>query len=405
MLPHIRWSGELDLVPIEATWLSPKLVQERVSTDPRPSLFVIEDLELVLTPHPPEADELVTDVAMLPAESRAIRLNSWRDLEPIRGSHVADSLSSYAADTLERALLNSSSTFATSRPEQDCFDVYAGEGHGRRILQVEGAGEGVDVGLQQYLGRDVLGQALLDGLRTVTNRANLYRHGHGMGAGGQSGEARTVGNVNMRRDLTYRFTSQARLYDVEVALRGVRLGFSNGRLGSWRQGPLTAMQSFLDSVLTQGQREAAHRLVGLASGAASSAGAVQHTIEGLEGDRGGFGVTALQPQENPALYDVQSGKQRAYRWRPGYRQVLSTDSFRLIADYTNVRPLLGQVDALDQYARGLQDVDLDDRTSLVDQRKLLTDALGDISDPEQRSAAYAGALRPDNVMRLSVDRS
>jgi len=395
LLPRIRSSGEIDLIPFN-------VVAQRT-----PSLFLVETYMLAFTPSDYGPGRPVATFTLLPGESTHIRLVSWRVRAPKWGSNVIDSCDSASTGRFDEALGLRVTDDTTRTLEAYLGDLLTQAGHGG-VLHVHGGGA-ADMPLRFHAGREDYVRQVQRTLDEHVAMSNAYRTAWVTSAADRrpetaQSEVRAIGNANMRRTLSFVFRELNQAYKVGIFLTDMRVGFSNGRLLSWRESSLPRLGPFLGGLLQSGNDDVAAALLKLAGTtidgkdvgkrfleqADISADATDwKTQSAVPNGQGEYAAPTATTHYRPQLTDAELKE---------HRVVLCTDS--IIAE-----PMLGKIDALDEYALNLQKTDIAEREAAVAQTKILNDTLTAINDPEKRSRAYADALRPDGSVKLEIDQA
>ena len=182
---------------------------------------------------------------------------------------------------------------------------------------------------------------------------------------------RTIKNINVKWTLNFVFRELNQLYQSKIHLKDIKIGFSNGRPGSWKEVPLSGMAALLNEyVKSQTDRnDIANRILLYIAVVFDYKDQPVQTIEKVEMDACGLkfkSVTGAKPDSKCNYVAPPLDMSWFYRFKRDLSlfqkgedhvvagvllkqsdQVLRTDSVIIEA-------LLGLNDALDQYLNDLQ---------------------------------------------------
>ena len=199
-----------------------------------------------------------------------------------------------------------------------------------------------------------------------------------------------------------------------ASLTGIRVAFSNGRVGSWREAPLSALRPFLESLLQPGEVDGAcQRLLQLAAVAYDAMDAPITVLQTLQrqADRVTWQPADAQPDGN-GNYPLPT-VDLVYRFKPGpLGQVgdawtvdgllLRGDKVVLRTDTIVVEALIGQADALDDYALEAQEADAGAKTLANERQQLVNEALQQLG-ADERITGYTQMFRPDGRLNVTLE--
>lgn len=338
LYPLVQWSGALDLIPLDAP-----------DATAMPALYLVDQFEVTVTPGAMSSGRVVTGVSLMPGEAAQITLNGW---EKARGaSHVIDSVTPTAAERL-RGLLDG---FAATAGNGRTIAATDRRAQGRRALTLPHVPTtlGTPPDLDRNAFRDAIETALrADAAAANTARAEWLADAASTISGAEGSRARSIGNINLRRSLTFEMKERLQTYTVEITRVASALAFHNGRASSWAD----------------------------SSSVGSTDAFVRRWLDGPSAD-----VKAQLAD----LLDTST--QRAEKF-----------DLTLQANHVEIEPLVGSIDALDDYARALQEADREQKDAAAGRTRSLTSALESITDGTERAKAYAAATREDAPLRLEV---
>ena len=216
---------------------------------------------------------------------------------------------------------------------------------------------------------------------------------------------RTIKNVNMRRVLNFVFRELNQEYIVKMHLKDVRVAFTNGRLDTWREVPLSGLRGLLEEFIKTGKiDEVAQQILHLVALIFDRNDTPVASIEQITMAANGqnWAVTPAVPNDD-GVYPPPSNKS-FYRFKRGalaqngeQHQVdgVLMKERRIImrTDSVIVEALLGQSDALDQYAMEVQEAAATSKTLANTRERLAHTILRGIVDPKEKVESYAAMFR------------
>jgi hypothetical protein len=394
LLPRRRWSGEIRLmrIPIPLTPADePGPLQEigfpQTFPGVRPMLFVIEVYAVTARPAGFGLGKPVRFFPFLPGESLTLPLIAWRPTDAITATTILDSFCPWSAETYCNELL-AQTGYSMSRDlsSQFAHEIIRSAGFSPIVFASDGGNDvQVDLGRMDYV------RSLSDSLHEHVARASELRSTVEDMERTPSGSVLAfaqASNVNLRRVMGAVYRQLNRRYQCTYSLVDVRVGFSNGRLRSWREAPLWRLHDLLSDLVDPDV--AAHLTNDIVT--------VYKSIAKENGD-------AVDVAE-----DIDEGGERGLpfvRVRPHVRQkgiVLHEEDVALTTGSALAEVVMGEADALDRYALALQASDAEARLLGNSLQRVEVDALKAIVDPKERADAYAEAYRPDGNVKLEVQQ-
>jgi hypothetical protein len=399
------------LLPRRNWWGSSKLVPHPV-LPPRPAFFLIEIYRVTSTPGDFGLGSTVKAFSLWPGEIAHIDVDTWKSRTDrvTSSTSIFDSFSTEAGDRFESEVQSEVADRRLSEQEQ----AYASEtkgGGGFSLFGLFGANldsrasseEHVAFGREQFVGQ------LSDAVREHANRANAVRENSvtatkesQVDVVEQRQSHRTVRNVNLRRllNIVYRDLNQEHV--VRTHLVDVRVGFTNGRMGSWRETKLPRLRDFVAEVVSPpAVDQVVQRLIRLAGAVRDIHGSAVAVLESVERDADGVWAPVEGLQYRPV------GANCFYRFKPGLNVLVGEQRVVMRTDSVFGDALLGVNDALDSYAMEIQAGDARAKTLQNRWLESLIDSLNAIPDANDRAGAFAkfDCCRTPLEVALVHDRS
>jgi hypothetical protein len=330
-----------------------------------------------------------------------------------------DSFSREAADRFSSQLnTEQSESILDDTIDKFSWDAHAGGGIDFGFFSLGGGG-GLSQITEHHSARQQFAKHVADTLTEHVNQANDARQiavsstsEHVEETGEEVTTVRTIRNVNMRRTLNFVFRELNQAFRTRVHLIDLRIGFDNGRVGSWRESSVVGLRSFLGTLLVQGAvGPASQGLLKIAAIAFDNDDRPLNVLETVKFDGSGqrYEVHAARLNSQTNEYD-QPSNNFFYRFKRGSLGdqktapvdgvVLSDQTVVLRTDSLIVEALLGQADALDSYAMHKQAADAEAAMLENERHQIADEALQAISDPKERVEAYKAIFRP----RIIPDR-
>ncbi len=216
---------------------------------------------------------------------------------------------------------------------------------------------------------------------------------------------RTIENVNVRRVLNFVFRGLNQEYSTVLHLTDIQVAFTNRRTNSWRIVPISGLRGLLETLLKAAPKrrgEIASLILKLAGTVIDDQSASVRTLDALHYDVVNDVMTV-----GPVTMDVQGmpappTESDYYRFKPGplgsQTEVdgvrMSQQTIVMRTDSVLVEALLGESDALDEFAMEVQQAAATAQTLANQRETLLQSTLNAIADPAERAKAAAALYGP-----------
>lgn len=392
-LPSISWPGQIEW------WTYP------VST-PNPSLYLIETYRTTLIPLGSGAGSLRRARSVMPSSSA-----DMPSIAPLDGAAVAGSLA-------------------------DCFTFGAGLSLVRLFRQTELTGQSIPLrGLlapdlahrsgwawalsdadpsdrfSLNSGRSSYARLLLACLRNHLDEANLWQRelsdrakstlSTSTQTATTTASSDSLSNLNGRRSLDFLFAELNEAFEISVTLEDIRVGFSNGRLMSWNEAPLTRLPAFLGQLVSSPQLETLGlNILEIAASVYDAGGhhvptlaAVKYS-DTISYNYAGPRVGVDWPEDHVWRITNEKGQELP--------SVLLATGEGLLRGRNRVADTrLGELDALDKYALAVQDADATDKDLHNKEMQVRLDALGAVTASDQLKA-ISSLEKPDGALHIDL---
>jgi hypothetical protein len=398
-VPGSTWSGQ------------PTTTTPPQDPEPEPQLFLIEYYGISSFLGDYGMGRTVKTFTLLPGESTTISLKTWQSSKQSiqESSSIIDSHEQSARDRFANTIQNETTDKATrSSTEKWHAEAEAGGSWGVASGKVSGGASG-----EYQSGREQFAKQAAEAVKEHSAESSSKRQLSVSSASERSEESgaesmveRTISNANMRRVLNFVFRELNQSYATKIHLKEVRIGFTNGRLNSWREVSLPELRRLLEEVVKEEFVErVAQRLL-------KAAGIVfdreDNAINVLERVRIVDDGTDIETE--PAKTD-ENGEFPApaediyYRFprgplgqegedHPVDGVLMSQLDLVMRTDSVIVEALLGQADALDDFAMEIQKAAAGERSLANKREQLIQKALEDVADPERRAELAAQLFGP-----------
>lgn len=282
--------------------------------------------------------------------------------------------------------------------------------------EVSGGGGG-----QYQSGREEFARALNDSVQEHTQEASSKRDTAVTSStetstttGEELATERVIRNVNMRHVLNFVFRELNQIYITKIHLKDVRVAFTNGGLNSWREVPLSSLRRLLEEVLVPGKvDEVAQKILKLVAVVFDASDqpvlaleTFTMTPDGLNWNRADAALGQngqFPPPRSDFFYRFKRGAlAQGNASNPVEGVLMKQTEVVLRTDSLVVEALLGQADALDEYAMLAQKADAEAREIANQRAKSVNEALAAIADGKERAAVYADIVRTNGQLKVEL---
>lgn len=389
LAPATTWGGTTTTVPVPP------------DPDPAPALFLIEIYGVTSHLGDYGMGRTVRTFTLLPGESTTIRLKTWQSTkESIKeSSSIIDSHHQEARDRFSTKIQQETTDKATKAQTEKWFAEAEAKGSwGFGSAKVKGGGSG-----EYQSGREQFARQASDTVQEHAQEASSKRELSVTSSsetttevGEESLVERTIANANMRRTLNFVFRELNQTYVTKFHLKNIRVAYTNGRHNSWREVSLAGMAGLIEDVVAPDKAaEVIQRILQIA-GVVHDADDTRITpleLVTMTPD-GQTTVESVAPTADGSF--TAPSPQKFYRFRRGPISqdeavhpvdgvLLDVKETIMRTDSVLVEALLGETDALDDFAMEVQRAAATERTVANDRETLLQDVIKDVGDPAERA--------------------
>lgn len=382
-----------------------------------PNLFLVEKYAISSFLGDYGMGRTVRTFTLLPGESTSIRIKTWQSTEQSRkqASSIIDS-HEHAAETRFQSEVQKETTDKKTRSSEEKWSVEAeaSASWGWGSAKVSGSASG-----EYHSGREQFSKQTSSAVGEHAAKASSKRELSVTSesettttTGEESIVERTISNANVRRVLNFVFRELNQEYTTKLHLVDVQVAFTNLRTDSWHVVPMSGLRQLLDDVIdaTPARRnKLASLILKIAAVVMNHASEPVHVLETVHHD-----PLTEQFDVDPISFDSDGlpeppTQERHYRFkagplgqdaedpdaRPLVDGVLMSDQTVVMrTDSVIVEALLGESDALDDFAMEVQRAAATKQTLANQREQLLQDTVAAIGDPAQRAELAAALFRP-----------
>jgi hypothetical protein len=357
----------------------------------------------------------VRTFTLLPGEETKISMKVWQT-DTTKVSQATSIVDSYDEKSASRFndTVQSETTDKKTRNDKSSWhaeaEVSASWGWGNAKVSGGAAGEN-QTGREEF-SKDVINSVKEHSAEAASNRTNTVSLSTETErvVGMETATERTIRNINLRRVLNFVFRELNQQYTTVVHLIEVKVGFATSSTDSYREAPISGLRSLLETALFPSKvDEVAKQILSLATLTTGKDGTPVTTLEKLDlnPDSSYRVATAVPDAATGQLPAPPSDRSFLYRWKPGPLNQQSSDSrYRVdgvvMAETTVVMPtadivveaLLGQADALDEFAMSMQSADAEAKALGNRRATLALDTLEGITGYPERAEAWSKIFPP-----------
>ncbi len=388
-----------------------------VQPKPQPRLVIIEIYAVSSFLGDYGLGRTVKTMTLAPGEELKLRTRTWRSSkESVKeSSSVFDSATVEARSRFQSSVQNETTDKSTrSQKEEWHVDAKVEAGWGWGSAEVSGGGSG-----EYHSGREQFARSVNDATHEHANESSNKRDVTVTSSTEREYTQeeedvveRVIRNVNLRRALNLVFRELNQTYDTYVHLVDVKIGYTDGRAGSWREVPLSGLRRLLTGVLTNKVDETAQRVLDLISIVFDYNDRPQSVLQSMTWD-GATNMWKVEEakRDGTGKYSPPSPG-LVYRYRRGEEigndndkvegVIMGMDTVVLRTDSIIMEALLGQADALDPYAMMSQYADARAKELGNNRTELVNTALDGIADEKERVAALADLMRSGEPVRIEL---
>lgn len=375
-----------------------------------PTLFLVEKMALSSFLGDYGMGRTVRTFTLLPGETTSIRIKTWQSTEESRrqASSIIDS-HEQEAQTRFQSEVQSETTDKQTRSSEEKWSVEAeaSASWGWGSAKVSGSASGnYQSGREQFAKQ--ASSAVGEHAAKASSKRQLSVTSESESkstSGEESVIERTIENVNVRRVLNFVFRELNQEYTTVLHLTDIQVAFTNRRTNSWRVVPISGLRGLLEEVVdapAARRGEIAALILKLAGTVIDDEGTSVRTLDALHYDVVDDTMTVGPVTKDAQGMPTPPTETDYYRFKPGplgsQAQVdgvrLSQQTIVMRTDSVLVEALLGESDALDEFAMEVQQAAATAQTLANQRETLLQATLNAIPDPGERAKAAAALYVP-----------
>jgi hypothetical protein len=321
---------------------------------PRPQLGIVQRFKISNVLGPYGAGRTLKTVSLFPGEETSIRIEPFTNNRRAEqeAATILESSSREAAFEFERELREELTTSSTR--DQRSFWKAGGMSEldlGVFKLREEDDASGLSDAIRERTARGVT-SAISSHAQRASARRDIEINTESLGTvepGSETAIERRVENINRSATLNLIFRQLNQQYISLFHLVDLRIAFTNGYPGSYREAPLHELDQLVDDVVTGSNQAAVKERIRDELDAIFDYTGEKHDDFVTEMSRNGRSF--LSVADTTSSFELpDSGVTREF---PGIILGSTTNTIR--TDGVLVDTLLGQGDALDEYSKGLQE--------------------------------------------------
>ncbi len=381
---------------------------------PAPQFFLIEVYEISSILGDYGLGRTVRTFTLLPGETTTIKLKTWQTTTESRevASSIIDSHENSAKERFATKVQDETTDKQTSEKSKKWgIEAKASASWGWGSASVTASASGEHHASREQFARST-SEAVGEHAREASARRELSvtsTSETSVETGQETMTERVISNVNMRRVLNFVFRELNQTYTTQLHLKSVKVAFSNGASESWREVPLAGLRGLVAELVEPAVRDQTAQRILKAAGTVFDLNDMPvRTIERVvHNPTDDTAQTEAANLEADGTFSAPTAT-RFYRFRRGSLGqdgsadpvdgvLLSSQQIVMRTDSVIVEALLGQSDALDNYAMEIQEAAATRETLANDRERMIITALEAIQDPGARAEAAAKLFGPAAV--------
>jgi hypothetical protein len=372
-------------------------VLPKLAAAPRPRILLIEVYRLSSYLGAYGAGRVLKTFTLLPGEKTKVSVKTYtkRTEDRKEASSILDSFTKESADDFEKSMASEQSDKQNSTENFEYHaEAEASASWGWGSAKVSGGVKGGTTSAREEFAKNTSNATQKHSAKASAKREVSVNTSYEVKeeSGEETSIERTIENVNLSRTLNYIFRQMNQQFVTILHLVDARLAFYNGSGGVRLEVALPEMQKLLDRFV-----DPAHH--------AELEAAVRNqlsTVRDHAGDERPF-VEDVVLGPNDGYLRVKKEMKYSYTEPVTQQRVeftgipMAVDKYTMRTEGVIVEALLGQADALDQYARDLQELEVRRRTAEVE--KMEADAAkAKLVNTLAESGTEAGAKMVESLL-------
>ena len=241
-LPSTKWGGAYTTVEVD------------LAEPPQPRLFIVQVFGISSFMGDYGLGRTVKTLTLGGGEEYSYRTRTWRATSETRSlaTSIVDSFDESSSERFADTVMAETTDTATQEKSSNWHVESEAKGSiGIASASVSGGGGG-----QKASSTEEFARSVDESVAEHANEASSHRENSVTSSSESSEETeeetsieRSIKNINVSRTLNYVLRELNSAYHTKTHLKDIRIAFSNGRAGSWRETPLSGIANFIDELL------------------------------------------------------------------------------------------------------------------------------------------------------------
>lgn len=365
--------GVLEL-PVNGLFGGVSSTEVDLDEPPQPAIFIVQAVGISSFLGNYGLGRTVKTFTLLPQEEARIYYRTWRATQESlsQASSIIDSFDESSRERFEETVMNETTDKATQEKAENWYVEAEAKGSlGIASASVSGGGGGEYSSGTEEFSRSLDGAVSEHTSEASSHRENTVTSSSESSVSTEEEEVveRRIKNINVQRVLNFTFRELNQEYVVKTHLKDVRIAFSNGNAGSWREVPVSGLRGLIEEVIEPEYVEQV--CSGILGTIAITRDVNENPVRVLEQvllDECGadFQTRTAEPGDDCVYPPPSKNGRFYYRFKrnplgqapdeefPVDGVVLSERKLIMASDSVVVEALLGQTDAVDSYAHEQQ---------------------------------------------------
>jgi len=375
-----------------------------------PTLFLVERYTISSLLGDYGMGRTVRTFTLLPGETTSIRIKTWQSTETSRkeASSIIDSHQHEAQQRFQTEVQAETTDKQTrSSEEKWAVEAEASASWGWGSAKVKGSASGEYQSGREQFSKQV-SSSVADHAAKASSKRELSVTSESEStttSGEESVIERTISNANVRRVLNFVFRELNQEYTTNLHLTGIQVAYTNRRTNSLRTVPISGLRGLLETLLAAPQArrdEIASEILKISATVMDKDGNAVRVLEAIKYDTVADTAAKAEVEFDAAGMPHPPSEKLYYRFIPGPLGdqnlvdgvLLDEQTIVMRTDSVLVEALLGEADALDDFAMEVQQAAASAQTLANEREKLLQSTLSDITDPSERAKLAAALFGP-----------
>jgi hypothetical protein len=229
-------------------------VEVDVAAPPAPSLFIIQVIGISSFLGDYGLGRTVKTMTLLPGEVMTMSMRTWRtSSETIaQGSSIIDSYDESSSERFAQSVLSETTDTATREKSENWHAEAEAKGSiGIASAKISGGGGGEYSASTEEFSKSVDEAVSEHAAESSAHRETSVTSSSERTVSTEDEEVveRTIKNINVKRTLNFTMRVLNQAFTTKTHLKDVRIAFSNGQQGSWREEPISGLRRLVEEVV------------------------------------------------------------------------------------------------------------------------------------------------------------